>query len=59
MPNLHLEIKGPIAYVALNRPEKRNAMSFSLLMDLIETRQTIKEKQANSLRYPSRARGIF
>ncbi|QZA80064.1 crotonase/enoyl-CoA hydratase family protein [Deefgea piscis] len=45
MPNLLLEIKGPIAYVSLNRPEKRNAMSFSLLMDLVETAKQLKKNK--------------
>ena len=45
MPNLLLEIKGAIAYVSLNRPEKRNAMPFSLLMDLIATAKQLKKNK--------------
>ena len=38
LPVLRLEVKNGVAYVTLNRPEKRNALSHELLTEL-ETAQ--------------------
>ena len=42
MSLIQLEIQDGIAIVRLNRPEKRNAMSFALLRQLIKTAEKIK-----------------
>lgn len=42
MSLIQLEIEDGIAIVRLNRPEKRNAMSFALLRQLIKTAEKIK-----------------
>ena len=38
--------KGPVASVSLNRPDKRNAMSFALLKELVDTAQRIKKDKS-------------
>ena len=35
MSNLSLELEGHLAVVTLQRPERRNALSFDLMMELI------------------------
>ncbi|SPL71964.1 crotonase/enoyl-CoA hydratase family protein [Acinetobacter stercoris] len=46
MALLRLEKKDGIATVYLNRPEKRNAMSFALLKELVTTAQNIKKDRS-------------
>ena len=43
MELIKLSIQNGIAEVRLNRPEKRNAMSFALLRELIVTAKTIEK----------------
>lgn len=37
MPNLGMQFDGPLAIVTLERPERRNALSLDLMLDLIES----------------------
>lgn len=46
MPLVFLQKKGAIATVILNRPDKRNAMSFDLLRELIATAKTIRQDKS-------------
>ena len=46
MALLRIEKKDGIATVYLNRPEKRNAMSFALLKELVSTAQKIKKDRS-------------
>lgn len=46
MSLVFLQKKGAIATVQLNRPEKRNAMSFALLRELIATAHTIRHDKS-------------
>lgn len=43
MSLLHIEKKQGIAIVSLNRPDKRNAMSFALLKDLLHSAEQLKK----------------
>ena len=43
MSLVNLKIENAIATVSLNRPEKRNAMSFALLKELVKTADKIKK----------------
>jgi enoyl-CoA hydratase/carnithine racemase len=45
MALLHIENNG-IATVSLNRPDKRNAMSFALLRELVSVAQQIKKDRS-------------
>ena len=42
---VELEIKGPVAYVRLNRPEKHNGMDFALLKAVVKTAQQLKKNR--------------
>lgn len=46
MALLHIEKNNGIAIVYLNRPEKRNAMSFALLRELVSTAKTIEKDRS-------------
>jgi enoyl-CoA hydratase/carnithine racemase len=46
MSLVFVQKKGPIATVSLNRPDKRNAMSFALLRELIVTAKHIKKDKS-------------
>ncbi|WP_410210759.1 crotonase/enoyl-CoA hydratase family protein [Aquirhabdus sp.] len=46
MSLVFLQKKGAIATVQLNRPEKRNAMSFALLRELVQTARLIKKDKS-------------
>ena len=46
MALLHIEKNKGIVVVALNRPEKRNAMSFALLQELVDTAHQIKKDRS-------------
>lgn len=46
MSTIQLEKKGAIAYVSLNRPEKRNAISFDMLRQLVSTAKQIKKDKS-------------
>lgn len=46
MESIKLTISQGIAQVTLNRPEKRNAMSFNLLRELIQTAKIIKKDRS-------------
>ncbi|ANF83164.1 enoyl-CoA hydratase [Acinetobacter sp. NCu2D-2] len=46
MSVVRLEKNNGIATVSLNRPEKRNAMSFALLRELVETAKKIKKDKS-------------
>ena len=46
MSTVTLEKKGAIAYVYLNRAEKRNAISFLMLKQLVQTAQQIKKDKS-------------
>jgi enoyl-CoA hydratase/carnithine racemase len=46
MSLVFLQKKGAIATVQLNRPEKRNAMSFALLRELIVTANKIRHDKS-------------
>ncbi|WP_122899489.1 crotonase/enoyl-CoA hydratase family protein [Acinetobacter sp. B51(2017)] len=45
MAHIELEYQDGIAIVRLNRPEKRNAMSFSLLKDLVKTAEQLQKNR--------------
>ena len=45
MALLRIEKNNGIATVFLNRPDKRNAMSFALLHELVSTAKKIKQDQ--------------
>lgn len=45
MAHIELEYQDGIAIVRLNRPEKRNAMSFSLLKDLLKTAEQLHKNR--------------
>ncbi len=45
MAHIELEYQDGIAIVCLNRPEKRNAMSFSLLKDLVKTAEQLQKNR--------------
>ena len=49
MALLRIENKNGIATVSLNRPDKRNAMSFDLLRELVKTAEKIKLNERNTL----------
>ena len=44
MALVSIEINDGIATVSLNRPEKRNAMSFDLLRELVNVAEKIKKE---------------
>jgi enoyl-CoA hydratase/carnithine racemase len=46
MSLVRLEKNNGIATVTLNRPDKRNAMSFALLRELVATAQKIKKDKS-------------
>jgi len=46
MSLVRLEKNNGIATVSLNRPDKRNAMSFALLRELVATANTIKKDKS-------------
>ena len=46
MALLRIENKNGIATVSLNRPDKRNAMSFDLLRELVKTAEKIKKDRS-------------
>lgn len=46
MALVQLELNNDIAIVRLNRPEKRNAMSFALLKELIHTAEKIRKNRS-------------
>ncbi|WP_171497815.1 enoyl-CoA hydratase-related protein, partial [Acinetobacter ursingii] len=46
MALLRIENKNGIATVSLNRPDKRNAMSFDLLRELVKTAEKIKKERS-------------
>ena len=46
MALLHIEKNNGIAIVSLNRPDKRNAMSFALLRELVSVAQQIKKDRS-------------
>ena len=46
MALLRIEKNNGIAIVYLNRPEKRNAMSFALLRELVSTAKTIEKDRS-------------
>lgn len=46
MALLHIEKNNGIATVSLNRPDKRNAMSFALLRELVSAAQQIKKDRS-------------
>lgn len=46
MALLRIENKNGIATVSLNRPDKRNAMSFDLLRELVKTAEKLKKTAA-------------
>ncbi|NEU33089.1 enoyl-CoA hydratase, partial [bacterium LRH843] len=46
MALLRIENKNGIATVSLNRPDKRNAMSFDLLHELVKTAEKIKKDRS-------------
>ena len=46
MTLLHIEKNKGIAIVSLNRPEKRNAMSFDLLKALVQTAKQLKKDRS-------------
>ena len=46
MALLHIEKNNGIATVSLNRPDKRNAMSFALLRELVSVAQQIKKDRS-------------
>lgn len=52
MALLRIENKNGIATVSLNRPDKRNAMSFDLLRELVKTAEKIKKRPQHSLCHP-------
>ena len=45
MANVDIEYQDGIAIVRLNRPEKRNAMSFALLKDLVKAAEQLKNNR--------------
>lgn len=45
MAHIELEYQDGIAIVRLNRPEKRNAMSFALLKDLVKTAEQLQKNR--------------
>ena len=46
MALLHIEKNNGIATVTLNRPDKRNAMSFALLRELVKVAEKIKKDRS-------------
>lgn len=51
MALVSIEINDGIATVSLNRPEKRNAMSFDLLRELVNVAEKIKKVEISAAWY--------
>src|SRR6516225_1314286 len=47
--NVRLEIDGGVATITLNRPDKRNAISFNLIQDLLAAMAEVEKSPAQVL----------
>ena len=47
--NIQISREGPVAIVTLNRPERRNALSLELMLDLIAALEEIGRNRELSL----------